>query len=343
MTSIRIYITLIICLLLSQGGKAQNISDALDGILSIMTDDGVDLDRMAASMAGEPDFDSMISAMSSPSSSSATVDLDLLAASMSRGGSRYSDAAVRNTLSFLSDAYSYPAQGRAGYFRGYSNPSIAGGAVLPVAGIITSRFGYRPAFRRMHKGVDIALQVGDTVVAALDGTVERVSNDPHGYGVFVCLRHSDGMETRYAHLSRALVVPGMRVMAGEPLALGGNTGNSTGPHLHFETRVQGTAVDPTSMFDFSMPSGMTRHRSLAALDSENPRHAVNMYPASYGSANPAAGAALAQREKSTYIVRTGDTVASVARKNGISVLTLCRLNMLSSDSRLTPGTMLKIR
>lgn len=217
-------------------------------------------------------------------------------------------------------------------YTNYRRPTMPGDAVLPISGRLTSGFGYRPKFGRMHKGVDIALQVGDTVVAAIEGTVTRVSTDQKGYGIFVCLSHPNGMETRYAHLSRPLVAQGMRVRAGDPIALGGNTGNSTGPHLHFETRVDGQPVDPTTLFNFKMPGGVAPHRSLASLDAENPRIGGVMAAAATGAST-----------KSTYVVRPGDTLESVARKHNVSVLTLCRLNMLNSADRLTPGRMLKLR
>ena len=88
------------------------------------------------------------------------------------------------------------------------------------------------------------MAVGDTVRAALGGTVDRVDYQPGGYGHYVTISHDGGLETRYAHLSRPLVVPGQYVMAGEPVALSGNSGNSTGPHLHFETRRMGIPFNP---------------------------------------------------------------------------------------------------
>lgn len=124
----------------------------------------------------------------------------------------------------------------------------------PVWGKITSTFGYRSSFKRMHKGIDLALNIGDTVRAALPGVVARVGYDPGGYGHYVVALHNNGMETRYAHLQCAILSTGDRIDAGTPLGLGGNTGNSTGPHLHFEIRYRGTAVDPSTIFDFSRRS-----------------------------------------------------------------------------------------
>lgn len=127
----------------------------------------------------------------------------------------------------------------------FNYPSyLSGDFRMPINGSYTSFFGYRPKFGRYHKGVDIALKVGDTVRCALPGVVVKVKCDPKGYGNYVVVRHGNDLETLYAHLTRELVVSGQKLRAGEALGLGGTTGNSTGPHLHFETRVKGEAIDP---------------------------------------------------------------------------------------------------
>lgn len=120
----------------------------------------------------------------------------------------------------------------------------------PVPGAVTSNFGYRPRFGRVHKGIDLRLSVGDTVCSAFDGVVRLTKFERRGYGYYVVIRHDNGMETVYGHLSKFLVKPNQRVRAGEAIALGGNTGRSTGPHLHFETRYMGIAINPSLMIDF---------------------------------------------------------------------------------------------
>lgn len=115
---------------------------------------------------------------------------------------------------------------------------------------VSSRYGWRPQFGRMHRGVDLTLNVGDTVMSAFPGKVRLVKYDANGYGNYVVVRHDNGMETVYGHLTRAIVKPNQRVKAGQPIALGGNTGRSTGPHLHFETRFMGLAVNPEAIIDF---------------------------------------------------------------------------------------------
>lgn len=145
----------------------------------------------------------------------------------------------------------------------------------PVKTYVTSNFGYRPRFGRVHKGVDLKVQVGDTVVSAFDGVVRITRYERAGYGYYVVVRHDNGMETVYGHLSRFLVKPNQRVRAGQPLALGGNTGRSTGPHLHFEARFMGLAINPAEIFDFQnhMPLSDTYAFDKAAYDKQ-----MNSYP-----------------------------------------------------------------
>lgn len=137
------------------------------------------------------------------------------------------------------------------------------GYTAPVRGLVTSGYGYRPRFGRMHKGIDLNLNVGDTVVAAFDGRVRITKYEARGYGYYVVVRHDNGMETVYGHLSRFLVKPGQYVKSGQPIALGGNTGRSTGPHLHFETRFMGIAINPTAIIDFE---NYVTHKDVFTFD-----------------------------------------------------------------------------
>lgn len=125
------------------------------------------------------------------------------------------------------------------------------GFALPAAGAVTSGFGWR--WGRMHAGVDIPIKTGDTIVSAFDGVV-RMSTWYYGYGNCVVVRHHNGLETLYGHLSSRLVKPGDLVNAGQPVGLGGSTGYSTGPHLHFETRIMGKAFNPEQLIDFKKDS-----------------------------------------------------------------------------------------
>ena len=124
------------------------------------------------------------------------------------------------------------------------------GYFMPVPGGITSHYGYRKRFKRMHKGIDLALKSNDTVYAAFDGKVRLTNYEARGYGNYVIIRHPNGLETVYGHLNKHLVKPDQYVKAGDPIGLGGSTGRSTGPHLHFETRFMGYAINPLAIFDF---------------------------------------------------------------------------------------------
>ena len=114
--------------------------------------------------------------------------------------------------------------------------------------VITSNFGYR--WGRMHKGLDIKVYIGDTIRAAWSGKVRIVRYEAGGYGNYIVIRHPNGLETIYGHLSKQLVSENQEVRAGEVIGLGGNTGRSTGSHLHFETRLCGVALNPALFFDF---------------------------------------------------------------------------------------------
>ena len=122
-------------------------------------------------------------------------------------------------------------------------------AVLPTGSTAVTN-GFGDYYGRPHTGIDLRLNTGDTIRAALDGRVATVENLPNTYGKYVILRHADGLETVYAHLSAQLVAESQEVRAGDPIGLGGSSGRSTGPHLHFETRLNGKAIDPALLFDF---------------------------------------------------------------------------------------------
>lgn len=121
--------------------------------------------------------------------------------------------------------------------------------ILPIQGRVTSNYGFRKQYGHFHRGIDISLNIGDTVKAALPGVVTKIAYQKNGYGNYVMISHNGGVETLYGHLSVSHVLPGQELKAGDPIGIGGNTGNSTAPHLHFETRYQGIAIDPFSCFD----------------------------------------------------------------------------------------------
>ncbi len=118
----------------------------------------------------------------------------------------------------------------------------------PYKGYMSSKYG--PRNGRSHQGVDLPLKTGDPVYAAFDGKVRYSAFSSSGYGNLVIIRHDNGLETYYAHLSERLVSANDRVVAGQQIGKGGSTGRSSGPHLHFEARYKGQSFDPERLFDF---------------------------------------------------------------------------------------------
>ncbi|MFK1836202.1 peptidoglycan DD-metalloendopeptidase family protein [Bacteroides fragilis] len=193
---------------------------------------------------------------------------------------------------------------------------------------ITSPFG--PRWRRMHNGLDIKVNIGDTIVAAFDGKVRIVKYERRGYGKYVVIRHDNGLETVYGHLSKQLVEENQLVKAGEPIALGGNTGRSTGSHLHFETRFLGIAINPALMFDFPkqdiVADTYTFRKTRGYERNRAGSHDTNI--ASDG-------------EIRYYKVKKGDSLSRIAKLRGVSVSTLCKLNRITTKTTLRPGQVLR--
>lgn len=191
---------------------------------------------------------------------------------------------------------------------------------------ITDIFGYRPNRRRVHQGLDIKVQTGDTIYAAFDGKVRITSYQRRGYGYYVVIRHNNGIETLYAHLSKRLVDANQNVKAGDPIGLGGSTGRSSGAHLHFETILMGKSLDPALMFDFKnqkMTGDSYMYRKPGTKYVENGQVKI---------AGP---------EKKYHKVKSGDTVEKIARKYGVSQRRIFELNGLKSNSIIRPGQTLR--
>ncbi len=214
---------------------------------------------------------------------------------------------------------------------------------MPVPGFITSPYGYRPRFKRQHKGVDLKLNVGDTVRAAFAGKVRLTRFERGGYGYYVILRHTNGLETVYGHLSRFLVKPNQEVKVGDPIALGGSTGRSTGPHLHFETRFMGYAINPCAIFDFA---NQTTHTDTYTFNKGTYTQARNYAPSSsvaYAEKASKQENAYTDGSRETYRVKKGDTLSSIASAHGTTIDNLCKLNGLSRRSRINAGKVLRVK
>ena len=244
----------------------------------------------------------------------------------------------------------------------YANVTVPQTAVIDVSkfsmphpGYITSPYGYRRRFRRMHKGVDLKLNIGDTIRAAFDGRVRIKNFERRGYGNYLVLRHTNDLETVYGHLSAFLVEPDQYVKAGDPIALGGNTGRSTGPHLHFETRYMGYAINPCAIFDFA---NQTTHTDTYTFDKSTYQKARNYsqaandaYAQQYRRENPPkpyvrsrnASTASAGRGGKYYYIRRGDSLSKIAARNGTTVSKLCRLNGIKTTTKLQVGKKIRLR
>ena len=219
-----------------------------------------------------------------------------------------------------------------------------------------SQYGYRHG--RRHQGIDLPYPTGTPVPVAFDGRV-RISDYVGGYGNLVVVRHANGLETFYGHLSKRNVEPGDWVSAGDIIGLGGSTGRSTGPHLHFETRYRGAAFDPSWLIDFE--TGTLRHRLLRIRSwyfNPNQRYVQNIDDedeifrtdeedrllAEEQAKKEAAARAAAEKAAMRYhTVRSGDTLSSIARKYGTSVKHICQLNGIKETTVLQVGRRLRVR
>ena len=275
---------------------------------------------------------------------------------------RISDAEMERALE--REALEYPAIDLYGEdswtnwvnpFAGKSSPRVpatydidCSGFVMPLEGTmrVTSNYGYRARYRREHKGIDLALRTGDDVRAAFDGKVRIRGYERGGYGNYIVIRHPNGLETVYGHMSRCIAQEGQIVRAGEVIGKGGSTGRSTGPHLHFETRFLGIDINPAHIIDFGVGAPQSDYYTFVA-----PR-GYKTYAYEDVNAQSKAGEAKykAKAQKSRakasnspriYRVKKGDTLSSIAKKTGVSVSRLCKANNMSSRAVLRPGQALK--
>ena len=214
--------------------------------------------------------------------------------------------------------------------------------------VVTSNFGAR--WRRQHKGLDIKVYIGDTIRAAFDGKVRVVRFERRGYGNYVVIRHPNGLETIYAHMSKHLVSENEEVRAGDPIGLGGNTGRSTGSHLHFETRLCGVALNPALMFDFKnqdvVGDEWTFRRATYNQESAEAtrlRGTGGVYRGGDGLYDaPSKNSYQANSGDVRYHkVKKGETLSAIARKHHTTVNALCNLNRIKKTVTLRPGQILK--
>lgn len=222
---------------------------------------------------------------------------------------------------------------------------------IPVDGHMTSNFGRRGS-RRYHYGIDLKAQTGDTVYAAFDGKVRVKQFERRGYGYYVVIRHVNGLETVYGHLSKFLVDENDFVLSGQPIGLAGNTGRSFGSHLHFETRFLGKPINPNFIIDFE---NKVTHRDEYLVTNSSYRRTSNSSRVVVGTASSSASAGSNYREPTDaannkfvagdvdyHRIKSGDTLGAIARRYGTSVNELCRLNNITSRTVLRVGRTLRI-
>ena len=218
---------------------------------------------------------------------------------------------------------------------------------IPVPGIVTSRYGFRSG--RNHNGIDLDLDVGDTVCSAFSGKIRYAKYNEGGFGNLVVVRHHNGLETFYAHLSKLLVFPDQEVKAGEPIGLGGNTGRSFGAHLHFEVRFYDAPMNPEEIINFSKKEvkneNLLVHKGLFRPGAK---------PTDYYEEHPQAEqkdpeivvpkpVVVRKPQVKYYRVKSGDTLTEIADRNNITVSKLCELNGLKPTSVLQVGRSLRIK
>ncbi len=229
----------------------------------------------------------------------------------------------------------------------------------PFQGKVYSKFGRRHG--RNHTGVDLPLHFGDPIFAAFDGKV-RMAKYYHGYGNLVILRHSNGLETFYSHMSKIMVSEGDWVQTGQQIGLCGSTGRATGPHLHFETRYKGYAFDPEWIIDFqdaSLRHGVfvLKKKYLNAESSyvpESDEEEVAIYEGDAKEkaiAEEKAAKAKAEAEQKAkemaaaqyHTVRSGDTLSGIAQRYHTTVRKICTLNGITERTILRVGKRLRVK
>ena len=206
--------------------------------------------------------------------------------------------------------------------------------------VVTSNYGAR--WGRMHKGTDIKVYIGDTIRAAFSGKVRIVRYEAAGYGKYVVIRHNNGLETVYGHMSAWLVEENQTVKAGQPIGLGGNTGRSTGSHLHFETRLCGVAINPTTFFDFVNQDVVAD--SYLFKKANYRRELASASRSARNSSRQQSGSGSMDSENTVthyHKVVAGETLSSIARKRNTTIDQICRMNHISKNVKVRPGQILR--
>ena len=220
-----------------------------------------------------------------------------------------------------------------------------------VSRVVTSNFGSR--WGRQHKGIDNKETKGDTIRSAFSGKVRMVKYNPGGYGKYIVIRHPNGLETIYGHLSKQLVSEDQEVRAGDVIGLGGNTGRSTGSHLHFETRLCGLALNPALMLDFRNQDVVGDYYVFNSRTHDRESIAANELRGKIGNGGytreqvvgegyaSAARSEVVSQEKLYHKVAKGETLSVISKKRGVSIDQICKLNHIRKNIKIKPGMILR--
>lgn len=204
-----------------------------------------------------------------------------------------------------------------------------------------SKFG--PRGRRQHQGVDLPIKTGDPIYATFCGRVRYSSYNTGGYGNLIIIRHDNGLETYYGHLSERLVQPNQWVEAGQIIGLGGSTGRSSGPHLHFETRYYGQVFDPERLIDFKtgvlLRETFLLKKSFFSIYS----NAGQDFDDELDLDEPDKEEPAPDQRPQYHKIRSGETLSLIARKYGTSVNALCRMNNIKSPSHIRSGSTIRVK
>lgn len=205
---------------------------------------------------------------------------------------------------------------------------------------INSNFGYRRY--RWHHGTDLDLDTGEPIYAVFDGII-RVKKYGRGFGNHIVIRHHNGLETVYGHLSATDVEVGAYVKAGQLIGRGGSTGRSTGPHLHFEMRYEGNSIDPATIFDFEKNEIKLKDFELTAANFKHLGARVNSTHTHEDDGDVDAEETHTVRRVIYHKIRSGDSLWKISRQYGVTIASICKLNNISSRSGLRLGKRLRVR
>lgn len=207
--------------------------------------------------------------------------------------------------------------------------------------VVTSRYGWRN--RKPHRGIDIDLITGDKVMAMFDGKVRYV-NYVRGHGRTVVVRHSNGLETIYSHLSRQLVKPNQLVKKGDVLGKGGRTGNARGSHLHLVVRYKGVYINPEYLFEFDESNAIrgkevwvTKEWATPYIHNSKRQSKVALLCTTYDEALQSE-----KNRRKIYIVKRGDTLGKISNKYNVSIRNLCKTNSIRRNGVLRVGQKLVV-